>query len=452
MKGRIKKCLAMGVSVLMISTFLIPMTVHAVPINLTADISADGEEVNGGKELVYDADKNDTDSPYKVSYTGKLSMGTVWSNFNTLKTLYKLMLGATEEQWKAGRVTGDFKMSFTIDSDYVSVNPAFITKEAVQAQYELNNAGSDFVNYMRCYDASYDDTTGIFEALFRLETDGTTGILAGILDEASFRPANLIFSTPDDAFFVKASDFVAGESFIMTNPHVSGSIDMPSVNLPSVLPVTFNGTGMEAVELTMETSKTFGFKIVDNYGAPGSEDDDILVIFRKGDTGETAHPYLNNTTVMKADGTYERDGKYPSVYDLDIQLDDVRLTPEQISKIEWTVESAGGYPSFFGASIVEVTDGSKEIKALRAGIVKVTAVIDGYKDSIHIVVPGDTYRSGILDSTDTTTIERLALIGALATDDTFTPFTADMDGSFIVDSTDKTILTNMILGLISPSN
>lgn len=450
----IKRVVALGLCAIMLGTFLTPMATKAgLSVPLSADISADGEDINGGKELVYNAAKNDTDNPYLISYTGELQMGTVWTQLDTLRSIYITWLGNPASKWQERVLEGDFKISFKVDPNYVSVDSAFITKEAVQAQYELNNADNNFKDYMKCYDVSYNSGTGVFEALFRLETNGTPGMQAGVLDDSSFKPASLMIKTPEGAFYVKASDFEAEESFTMQEPHVSGTIDMKGVDYPAVLPVTFNGTGVEPVTLNMENSKTFGLKIVDNYGLPGEVGgDDTLVIFRTGDTGETAAPYIRNTASMNLDGTYGTNGKYPWMYDLDIELDGTRLTQAQIDQLEWTVEGVAGYPSFFGGSIIGATSGSKVITARKAGIVKITAKLGDATDSIHIVVPGDVNRDGSVNTLDKSDIEKMTMSGVPSVTDSFTSFTADMNGDYLVNTQDKSIVEDMFVGNIEPSN
>lgn len=423
-----------------------PITVKAeTNVGLATDVSADGEEINGGKELIYDAAKNDTNMPYYVSYINELDMGTVWSNYGLAKAFYFLNYSFTD--WPTKMIDGQFKVSFKIDPNYVSVNPDFVSTTAVQQQYEKDNASTTFTNFVRCYDVTYNNKTGVFTADFKLQTDGKDGMLVKTLDAPEARPAKFRFTTPKGAFYVKQSNFKEGESFVMAESRISGEFNMRATSSP-YLPLKFNGSGLAEVKLPMRKSKTFGLQIIDNYGT----DDDALKIFRVGATKELAGTFVKNTEVMNTDGTYPSNNTYPTKYDLDIQMDGKRLTAAQISQIKWTVEGAGGYPTSYGASVLGVIDGKKSIEARKSGIVKITATLGDKKDSIYIVVPGDVTRSGVINSMDVTDIRFGATPAGLTIQDAFSLLQVDMDGNMVINSRDVTIARDMAAKKIEPSN
>ena len=95
-----------------------------------------------------------------------------------------------------------------------------------------------------------------------------------------------------------------------------------------------------------------------------------------------------------------------------------------------------------------------KIKALKSGVYKVTASINGGQSSdyVYVVVPGDVDRSGDIDVNDADEISNyfIKAINSVFTYpvDEFTLILADLDAGGDIDANDSDIVSNMFVGNI----
>ena len=135
--------------------------------------------------------------------------------------------------------------------------------------------------------------------------------------------------------------------------------------------------------------------------------------------------------------------------------------------VTWKVEAVAGFEkhtevntaaSTMFEKTATVYEGNKvnvnKIKALKSGVYKVTASINGGQSSdyVYVVVPGDVDRNGIVDPNDADTISNYFLTddvkSAFNIVDEFTLILAELDYNGIIDPNDADIISNMFLGNI----
>lgn len=230
----------------------------ATGVTVSISTRATGAEIESTNGVLYfDSAKGDTaDTAYQIAYEGTLDMATVWSNYEFARSFYiatQILKGMSHDQaterWERFEVVGGFEIGFTVDPAYTTVDPAFMSCDTLQQQYELQNSG-DFPKLMTCQSVTYDGATGAYVAKFAtVHTDGSPTTTKE-LDAAAAQPAKLLLSTPQGSLFVQQSDFVPGESFSMINPYVKGSLTLKELFV-NQLPINFASNSAAAVPLEM---------------------------------------------------------------------------------------------------------------------------------------------------------------------------------------------------------
>ena len=135
--------------------------------------------------------------------------------------------------------------------------------------------------------------------------------------------------------------------------------------------------------------------------------------------------------------------------------------------VTWKVEAVAGFEkhaevntaaSTMFEKTATVYEGNKvnvnKIKALKSGVYKVTASINGGQSSdyVYVVVPGDVDRNGIVDLNDSDAISNYFITddvnSAFKVVDAFTLILAELDYNGIIDTNDADIAANMFVGNI----
>lgn len=238
----------------------------ATDITVEVGAKAVGAEVNKANELLYSRSKNDGDNRYQIAYEGTVDMRSTWREYSQARTGYilsQMLKGFTRaqaiERWQRFYMIGGFEIGFTVDPQYVQVDPSFVTPEAVQSRYEEAN-DTLFTDYMICSKVTYDAATGKYTAYFQLGEDAAKGVQVKEMDRKEAQPSSLSILTPQNALSVKQSDFEPGKSFVMTNPRVEGSIDLDQLRADQ-LPLNFEGTGPDVTIKMVDTYvASYGFQ------------------------------------------------------------------------------------------------------------------------------------------------------------------------------------------------
>ena len=252
---------------------------HAAPTNVPITVGSDAYSTDGSglvtseNELLYDPAKGDDPAnAYQIAYRGTLDMKGVWNSFRVFKLGWMLRNGFSTTRWNGKTFSGEWDISFTIDTDVVSSNPEFVSCAKVQSEMEKQNSGT-FGDIMRCQTASYDPATGKFTAHFALTHEDGSKVTGADLDKTENQPAELKLTTPPQAFYVKQSNFVPDKTFSMTDPTVTGEMGMDYFYVG--MPLKFNDTS-EPVTLTMVKKEPkkfavkYGFVSADGSSLPAS--------------------------------------------------------------------------------------------------------------------------------------------------------------------------------------
>ena len=278
-------------------------------VSVAIEAIAVGEDIVGGT-LRYDPAKHKSGTPYQIGYEGRLDMGMVWTNYKAARSVFvfkKILEGNTAAEaqalWGAKTLEGSFEINFTIDPSVVSVDPSFISPEAVQKRYEEGNPGTPFTQYMKATDVSYDPNSGEFRARFQLQQNGTPGVLAGDIDQPAAQPKSLRITSPHEAFHIMPDDFVPGRSFTATSPQISGSVTIAAMYLPQ-LPINFSGTaGPVSLEMVNTHAASYAFEsATPTLSLPATVTALLPNDGARYADGETATPVTPSTTGVEADG------------------------------------------------------------------------------------------------------------------------------------------------------
>ncbi len=249
-----KKTLVSALAALAAFALLIGTASSAQAIPVQISVSADAYALDGSgqitssNEFLYDSAKGDSPADaYQIAYRGNLDMTSLWSSYALFKSLWHTGSGNTSERWAEKTFSGNWDISFTVDTDVVTSDQAFVDCEALQSEVEAQNPGTDLATFIRCQSVNFDDATGEYIANFILINEDGSKVHATQLD--TNQPASLHLTTPAQAFYVKQSQFEAGKTFYMTDPRVVGEMRMDAYFSP-LMPLTFDSTG-EEVPLTM---------------------------------------------------------------------------------------------------------------------------------------------------------------------------------------------------------
>ncbi|MDA3146925.1 hypothetical protein JSO19_05985 [Leucobacter sp. UCMA 4100] len=237
-----------------------------VDINVTADAYAlDGSgQITSDSEFLYDSAKgDDPGNSYQIAYRGNLKLDKMWSSYRLFKLAWGFGKPDPETAWNGKTFSGEWDISFRVDSSVVSSDPSFVECGALQAEIEAQNPSTLLGTFIRCSDVAYDDATGLYTAHFTLVNPDGSKVTGKQLDEN--QPTSLHLTTPAQAFYVKQSSFEVGKTFIMTKPHVSGEMKMDAF-FHSMMPITFDATGSD-VALTM--TQTYDAEHTFVSGTPG---------------------------------------------------------------------------------------------------------------------------------------------------------------------------------------
>ena len=133
--------------------------------------------------------------------------------------------------------------------------------------------------------------------------------------------------------------------------------------------------------------------------------------------------------------------------------------------VTWKVEAVAGFEkhaevntaaSTMFEKTATVYEGNKvnvnKIKALKSGVYKVTASINGGQSSdyVYVVVPGDVDRNGFVDFNDSNQVGNYSVIEentAFKIVDEFTLILAELDYNGFIDANDANIIGQMFLGV-----
>ena len=250
-----KRASAIGVAVLALTGLLLGAASPAqaatpVAIEVTADAYAlDGSgQITSNSEFLFDSAKGETfDTGYQIAYRGNLDMSGLWGSYDLFKFFWGLNPGNDDAEWAKKTFSGNWDISFTVDTSVVESNPSFVDCGALQSEIEAQNPGSEIATFIRCTGVSYNDQTGEYAAQFTLINADGSKVSSHQLD--TNHPSSLHLTTPAGAFFVPQSAFEAGKTFVMTNPTVTGQMKMDALTHP-LMPITFDDRGND-VALTM---------------------------------------------------------------------------------------------------------------------------------------------------------------------------------------------------------
>jgi hypothetical protein len=233
-----------------------------VSILVTADAySADGSnQITNSHEFLYDPAKGDDPAnAYQIAYRGNLDMTKVWSSYSLFKLMWMVRNGFSQDRWNAKTFSGDWDISFTVDTAVVNANPSFMNCQAVQTEMDRQNAGTSFGEIMRCDSVAYDESTGKYVAHFVLKHADGSSVTGKDLDQEKYQPKSLSLTSPPQALYVKQSHFKAGKTFAMVEPTVTGKMTMDYFYVG--MPLTFSHAGDPVnLKMTNTYNSTFTFK------------------------------------------------------------------------------------------------------------------------------------------------------------------------------------------------
>ncbi|WP_217132956.1 SHIRT domain-containing protein [Leucobacter chinensis] len=186
----------------------------------------------------------------------------MWSTYKTFKRVWLINPGNNSQKWDGKTFSGEWDISFRVDTTVVTSDPAFVDCEALQAEVEAQNPSTLLGTFIRCSDVAYDGATGLYTAHFTLVNPDGSKVTGKQIDEN--QPDSLHLTTPAQAFYVKQSDFEVDKTFVMTEPTVKGEISMDQFFI--MMPITFEATG-DDVTLTM--TQTYDAEHTFVSGTPG---------------------------------------------------------------------------------------------------------------------------------------------------------------------------------------
>ena len=197
--------------------------IHAyADTQVRAKISSDGigdrvDNSTGNIEIVYKHEKNDTDNPYFFQYRATQDMEETSSLFHA----YSSAMALAGYQWKTHEFHGEFTVQLDIDTQYVNIDENMVTPENVQKSYLNANSDTQFFKHMKCTSAHYDAPT--LTATFELMDEaGNKAALGSSVEEMFDNLKELHVVTPENALYVKQSDFEVDKSFVLSNQKFSG--------------------------------------------------------------------------------------------------------------------------------------------------------------------------------------------------------------------------------------
>ncbi|MDF9867440.1 hypothetical protein OKW22_001013 [Bacilli bacterium PM5-3] len=231
---------------------------------------------------------------------------------------------------------------------------------------------------------------------------------------------------PDPDEWEEGGDIIYGLSQ-RTASCESGTLYLPGSTISISKDTTLHAQWQEIV-------KTNELIINDDFGAK----DGIIVIYRTGNTSEKTPLFPNG---------------FSYTYDLDLEIDGVTITDEQLKDVTWSIKTLGGFPSEY--TYVTIDDGANKVYAKKSGVVELTATYNGSTASIKVVIPGDVTRDGLIAGQDGIRIQKYSAsnnITDLGKDDEYTLLLADMNGDNVIAGQDANIIMRMFAGVITPSN
>ncbi|MDY5133395.1 SHIRT domain-containing protein [Actinotignum urinale] len=292
----------------------------AAPTNVSITVDSDAYAVdNAGQitsdnEFLYDSSKGNTATDaYQIAYRGTLDMKGVWNSYNLFKLGWLLRNRFDKTRYAGKTFSGEWDISFTVDPTVVSANPDFVSCATVQAEMEKQNAPSKFGDIMRCETATYDAGTGKFTAHFKLQHADGSKVTGGDLEKSEYQPAKLVLTTPKNALYVPQSKFVAGKTFKMVNPTVSGKMAMDYFYVG--MPLLFEDTA-DPVALTMVATNDAKFTFASRDSSRQLPEDILkltpasVTMLRTGD--KVSAPELAQTSVKEDQGTWNFEGWTPA--------------------------------------------------------------------------------------------------------------------------------------------
>ncbi len=185
---------------------------------------------------------------------------------------------------------------------------------------EKQNAPSKFGDIMRCETAAYDASTGKFTAHFKLQHADGSKVTGGDLEKSEYQPAKLVLTTPKNALYVPQSKFVAGKTFKMVDPTVSGTMAMDYFYVG--MPLQFKDTA-DPVTLTMVATNDAKFTFASRDSNRQLPEDILkltpatVTMLRPGD--KVSAPELAQTSVKDGQGTWNFEGWTPAEATVDGQ-------------------------------------------------------------------------------------------------------------------------------------
>ncbi len=292
----------------------------AAPTNVSITVDSDAYAVdNAGQitsdnEFLYDSSKGETATDaYQIAYRGTLDMKGVWNSYNAFKLGWLFRNGFDKTRYAGKTFSGEWDISFTVDPTVVSANPDFVSCATVQAEMEKQNAPSKFGDIMRCETAAYDAGTGKFTAHFKLQHADGSKVTGGDLEKSEYQPAKLVLTTPKNALYVPQSKFVAGKTFKMVDPTVSGKMAMDYFYVG--MPLLFKDTA-DPVALTMVATNDAKFTFASRDSSRQLPEDILkltpaaVTMLRTGD--KVSAPELAQTSIKEDQGTWNFEGWTPA--------------------------------------------------------------------------------------------------------------------------------------------
>lgn len=242
-----------------------PASADPTPVDITVTSEAyapDGAgHVTPSGGFLYDPSRGDTAADaYPIAYRGILDMTQVWSDYQTFRTLWLFANGFDVDRYQNTKTfSGEFVISFTVDTSVVEADTSFVSCSFVQSAMATQNPGTQFGDIMRCQTATFDPVTGVFTATFKLGFADGSPVYGRDLDNPDYRPDTLTLTTPPQALYVPQSNFEPGRTFVMTNPTVTGWMQMDAFYVG--MPLTFDDIGAD-VPLTMYPTYSASYSFV----------------------------------------------------------------------------------------------------------------------------------------------------------------------------------------------
>ena len=218
-KGLIWKSIVVGILFLSIVSAAVSASSppQYPPLSVSAELSSSGagDTVISGGNLLYDANKNDTTNPYRITCDMTLDLQSFWGTHDLVN-----MISSSNPMWE--KVYFNFGFSTLLDTNLVDVDESELTIAAVQAKFSAMNVhGGDFADAVRVRTVTYNSATGKLEIIASFESSpGVFNVDKADFDLIISRPTFLTLGTPDNAISIKQSNYTNGQGHVSQSSHI----------------------------------------------------------------------------------------------------------------------------------------------------------------------------------------------------------------------------------------